>query len=136
MFKDTISTTTFTLVTSWIPGEGHKGMFRYKLDSAPIKPAYGTKLEGNIDYDDPDVVEKFVQRIHKCTFFLQLYDSDGFLLRTITVDFINTIDGSGRIVGLSANSSTQMDADEYKKLVGNSILSGSYNILWVDPKSQ
>ncbi len=132
MFKDTVSTVDFDLATSWIPGEDHKGMFRFKLTAAPKRPVLGAKLPGNIDYDNPDEVEKFVKRVHRCSIFLKLFDSDGFLLREIPVAFESALDDSGRIIGLSANSAVQMDAEEYRKLLGNAASGGSFNISWVD----
>ncbi|MFZ0303113.1 MAG: hypothetical protein WAL75_10520 [Terracidiphilus sp.] len=134
MFKDTVSTADFDLATSWIPGEDHKGMFRFKLFASAKRPELGAKLPGNIDYDDPEQVEKFIKRVHRCTVFLELYDSDGFLLREIPITFASGLDSSGRITELSANSAAQMDADEYRKLIGKTgATGGSFNISWVDP---
>lgn len=133
MFKDTVSTVDFDLVTSWIPGENHKGMFRFKLSAAPKRPALGAKLPSNIDYDNPEEVEKFIKRVHRCSIFLRVYDSDGFLLREVPVIFDSGTGSDGRITALFANSAVQMDADEYRKLIGNASSAGSYGISWIDP---
>src|ERR1035441_5519187 len=38
LFTDSNVLMTFKLATSWIPGQDHKGMFRYKIDISPKMP--------------------------------------------------------------------------------------------------
>ena len=121
----------FKLATSWIPGQDHVGLFRFKLSAVPKIPPAQAQQIGEKNLDAPEELERFVARAHTCTFGLMLNDADGFLLRSITVSFLNVSDdGNGQIVGLMANSSDQMDADEYLRFLGTEKAKGSWQVTW------
>lgn len=122
---------SFRLVTSWIPGEKHKGMFRYKLDVFPesAKPPDGKRNAAEVD-----ATEQLMKRVHRCAIILNLFDSEGFILRKITVRLGFSVDDDGRVIGLSTNDSAQMDAQDYRNFVGSSPAGGgSWNVSWVCP---
>ena len=131
MFKDSQVNLVFNLTTSWIPGPGHKGMFRYRMGIARQKPP--APIEQSVsDLYTPEAIEKLLTRTHECTISVDFYDTDDFILRRIDVPFSFGIDSSARVVGLVANDFVQMDADEYKKLVV-----GRWAVSWLcDPLSQ
>jgi hypothetical protein len=110
----------FSLKTSWIPGEGHKGMFRYRMFATVDTPAL---------YSDEEI-ETQMKRLNHCVVFLNLNDVDGFELRQLIVPFSNGVDKAARVKALYANTASQMDANEYRQLVGNSKQSGSWSISW------
>lgn len=135
LFKDSPVTMTFRLATSWIPGEDHKGMFRYKLNAFPKKPTTVAEAVKDTELDTPEKIESFVKRVNQCEIFLALYDSDGFLLRSVPVSFDRGVNSEGQLQALSANRSTQMDADEYRMFVGSNSTSGSWAVSWNCPES-
>lgn len=120
MFSDDSRKVNFHLVTSWIPGESHKGMLRYKLSGLPTLP------------DSPDMrtQEEFIKRVADCAIFLNLDDKSGFVLRKELVTFGLGVDNDARISSLYANDSMQMDAQEYRELIGDSTASGFWNVSW------
>ncbi|MDE3186748.1 MAG: hypothetical protein KGM96_04400 [Acidobacteriota bacterium] len=121
----------FKLTTSWIPGQDHVGLFRFRLSALPKLPPAQARQIGEKNLDAPEALEQFVARAHTCRFGLMLNDADGFLLRSIPVSFMNVSDdGNGQIVGLMANSSDQMDADEYLRFVGTDKAKGSWQVTW------
>ena len=65
---------SFSLTTSWIPGEGHKGFVRYRIRvtgvGVPLKEA-----------------PHYIDRLHACSFTLNLYDKGNFILRRIPLTF-------------------------------------------------
>jgi hypothetical protein len=113
----------FSLVTSWIPGEGHKGMLRYRMAVAPDN----TAPQGGqpVPPLTPEETSELVQRVYGCVIELNLFDSDDFLLRKIVVPLSLGVDDKDRVIALHANASVQMDADEYRKF-----LAGQWNISW------
>lgn len=131
IFKDSNILMNFKLATSWISDQDHVGVFRFKLSAFPkIPPAQAQQIhEKNLD--TPEELERFVARAHTCRFGLMLNDADGFLLRSISVSFMNVSDdGNGQIVGLTDNSSDQMDGDEYLRFVGTDKAKGSWQVTW------
>jgi hypothetical protein len=60
----------FTLATSWIPGEGHKGYFRYRVTVSVV----GLDLKATTTY---------IKALRDCHFDLMLYDAGGFKLRDV-----------------------------------------------------
>jgi hypothetical protein len=132
MFPDSDRRVIFTLVTSWIPGENHAGMFRYKVQGTPFELTLAQRAQ---DMNIPASTEKLMRRIHACDVELDLYDADGFILRKVPIVFDYGVYG-GQVQSLIANDSSQMDASEYRKLVGTSSNSGSWNIAWVPPAAQ
>jgi hypothetical protein len=115
MFEDDPRKIRFRLVTSWIPGEKHQGMFRYKMDA------------WKADEATAEAVEKLLQRVSRCTITLELYDKDGFVVRRHVVPFIKGVNPEqARLIGLHANDTFQMDAQEYRQFIE----SGSWTILW------
>lgn len=131
IFKDSNVVLNFKLATSWIPGAHHEGMFRFKLSAIPKFPTKQAQELHEEKLDTPQEIEKFLARVHKCNFGLRLNDSDGFLLRTLTVSFVNVVDdGNAQVIGLMGNSSDQMDADEYRRFVGSDGAKGSWQVSW------
>lgn len=130
LFEDSEVSTVFTLTTSWIPGADHKGMFRYKVIAAPEIPPTLNERAKYPELSGYQGVEHFVRRMNQCLISLVLYDSDGFLLRKVPLSFALGADQDAHITALSANDATQMDADEYRKLKGDTKEAGSYSIDW------
>ncbi len=117
----------FQLSTSWIPGEKHKGLMRYKLKAFPEVTGSQTSAT---DRQESTLDEVLLKRVHACDIFLHLYDSDGFMLRSINVSFTFGVDDQARVRDLFTNSSVQMDAQEYRQFVGNVNAPGSWNVSW------
>lgn len=125
----------FKLTTSWIPGEKHQGMLRYKLLAWVNKPAH--HLDGNtkdeetdkFDLDDSEPVAKLLERVSHCKIVLALYDKDQFILRQHVVPFIQGMDPEhARVSSLYANDAFQMESQEYRQFIA----SGTWSILWSD----
>jgi hypothetical protein len=132
IFKDSELNMTFHLTTSWIPGPDHKGMFRYKMGASPEKLPLKTQL-ANPDLYSPEAIEKLLKRTHECIISVDLFDMDGFVLRRFDVPFSFGVDGSAKIVGLTANDFIQMSADEYKNVTAK----GGWSVSWLcDPLSE
>jgi hypothetical protein len=125
LFHDNPHQVTFQLATSWIPGENHKGMLRYKLIASPAVPS-----DKNGAALDIESVGKLMERVHRCVITLNLYDKGGFLLRRHDVAFSFGVDDQVRVRSLYANDACQMDVQDYRDFVGNSAGSGSWNISW------
>ena len=130
IFKGSSAIMVFRLATSWIPGEDHKGMLRYKLSAYPKKPTTDAEMAQETTLDTPEHVEMFVSRVSRCQIFLDLFDADGFQLRRDPVPLDLGVDQNARLQALTANKSAQMDADEYRMLIGDGKTSGSYGISW------
>src|ERR1700722_15773895 len=79
-FADSDRKIDFKLTTSWIPGERHQGMCRYKLSALPAALTLAQRAR---EMDIPGATDKMVRRAHACSFELQLYDADGFILRKV-----------------------------------------------------
>jgi hypothetical protein len=103
----------FRLATSWIPGEGRKGFFRYRLSAVP----YGA---------DPDGVATYLRKLSSCSLYLEIYDSEQFKLRSIPVIFDREVSNSGDLVSMTSNDMVQMDLMEYKSFAP----AGSWNVSW------
>lgn len=123
----------FNLTTSWISGEGHKGWFRYKVYA---KPAFITHDE-EVKNTEPkggwgdDV---FIERLHSCQIWLNVYDEGGFVLRKIPVIFARDIDASGKISGMDTNDSVQMDATDYRRFTRVLPAADSWDLAWICDK--
>lgn len=127
LFKDSDKEITFSLATSWIPGDNHRGLFRYRIKGLPVElSATQRALEMNI----PEAYEKLLIRAHACSMGLELYDSDQFILRKIPIPFFNYLSSDGKVTGLSLNEAVQMDASEYRRLCGTPSQSGSWGLSW------
>jgi hypothetical protein len=123
MFEDEPRKVKFRLVTSWISGEKHQGMFRYKLNAWVDKPSGD---EGASNESDKSI-EILLKRVSRCTITLVLYDKDEFILRKHEVPFISGVDPEhARLQTLFANDTFQMDAQEYRQFND----SGGWNIFW------
>jgi len=122
LFKDSRKV-RFSLATSWIPGENHKGMMRYKMGARPDDPTASDDLTF-------EATELLMRRTENCIITLNLFDSDNFLLRQAVVPFGLGVDDQGRVIALHANSSIQMDAQEYRKFAGTPPDGGSWNVSW------
>ena len=125
-FSDTTVKFSFSLATSWIPGEGHKGMLRYRLLGSPVYPPMAQQGQ---EYAIANI-EKLVKRVHACTLFLDLLDVDAFKLRSIALPVNYIVDANARLTDLEVNDSSQMDAREYRTLLGEGERSGSWSIAW------
>jgi hypothetical protein len=126
LFRKDPRQVTFKLATSWIPGEGHKGMLRYKLT------AFQPPTESSANDDDSnttEAVEKLMNRVQGCSIFLELYDNGGFILRKHEVPFGFGVNGKAHVVSLYANDSFQMDAEEYRQWISEKA-GGSWSIAW------
>jgi hypothetical protein len=134
LFKNDEANVSATLATSWIPGEGHKGMFRYRLSIFATQPSLENQQK-HPEWTDPDWKEQFMSRVYACSFYLELYDVDEFRLRTIPLILQKGVDDQARLWSLSVNSSVQMDADEYRSLVGTDKTSGSWSLSWSCPSN-
>jgi hypothetical protein len=130
LFKDSETSTVFTLKTSWIPGADHKGMFRYIMSAFPKQTSIIADTAKNPELDSPKKIEDFVKRVNSCTINLVLHDTDGFLLRKIPVEFSYKVGEDAHISSLAANDSDQMDAEEYKKFLGDSPMPESWSVTW------
>jgi hypothetical protein len=123
MFEDDPRKIKFRLMTSWIPGEKHQGMFRYKMDAWVDNP----KTDESATDKPDESVEKLLKRISRCTITLELHDKDEFVLRRHAVPFIRGVDPEhARLNSLYANDIFQMDLQEYRQFLD----SGSWIILW------
>lgn len=116
----------FTLVTSWIPGENHKGMMRYKMNAAP-DDSDAPAANSNAEHES---AESLMKRVHACTIILNVYDPNEFVLRNTVVPFALGVDEQAKVHSLNANSSLQMDAQEYRAFVGTATNGGSWNVSW------
>jgi len=129
LFRNESRQVTFKLVTSWIPGENHKGMLRYKLTAFPT-PSTGSSAETNDDgMKAIEAVENLMNRVHDCIISLDLYDKDGFILRKHDIPFGFGKDTRAHVVALWANDSFQMDADDYRLWISEKI-GGSWGMGW------
>jgi hypothetical protein len=127
LFKDSDRKIVFSLATSWIPGDNHRGLFRYKIKGLPVEL---TPAERAFEMNIPEGNEKLIIRAHACSMELELYDSDEFILRKVPIPSFNYLSSDGKIVGLNLNEAVQMDASEYRRLVGAPSHSGSWNLGW------
>jgi hypothetical protein len=120
----------FHLMTSWIPGADHKGMFRYKLTASPeLFSTLGVPSVRLPEVDTTEKLEKYVRRVGQCRMQMIFYDKDGFIDRKIPLDFTLGVDDSGHVASLMANDAAQMPMQEYKDL----LLQGSWEMTWLDP---
>lgn len=131
IFRDSNLVLNFKLTTSWILGADHQGTFRYKLTVFPKIPTNDAQELHEKKPDTPEDLEKFLARARNCNFGLMLNDSDGFLLRTVPLSFVNVVDvGDAQNIGLMGNSTAQMDADEYLKFLGSDGAKGTWQVSW------
>ena len=135
LFTDSNVLMTFKLATSWIPGQDHKGMFRYRISVSPKMPTTVAERMKDSELNSPEEIEKIVLRVNECSLFLDLNDTDGFSLRSVYVPLQRVVDDQARVNGLTANSSEQMDADEYRKFAGTTtFVTGSWQVKWSCPE--
>jgi hypothetical protein len=127
LFKDSNKKIAFSLATSWIPGDNHQGLFRYKIKGLQVEL---TPEQRALEMNVAEANEKFLIRAHACSMELELYDSDEFILRKVPMPSFNYLSSDGKIVGLNLNEAVQMDASEYRRLVGTPSQSGSWNLGW------
>jgi hypothetical protein len=133
LFSDT-KKVTFQLATSWIPGDKQKGMLRYKLYVFPdLSAQQKATATAATDTDLVTQDEQLLKRVHGCVITLNLYDVDGFILRKVYVPLMQGVDDNAKLNSLSANDSVQMDASEYRSLLGNTKASGNWNVSWACP---
>jgi hypothetical protein len=102
LFKDD-RTVIFTLTTSWIPGENHKGMMRYKMSVRADESEH--PIVGVLPGDEARAQESLLVRVSTCYIELDLYDADQFVLRKIPVPLTRGVDTQARLTSLLANSS-------------------------------
>lgn len=128
LFTDTQMQMNFTMATSWIPGPDHQGMFRYRISAEPELPSSKIEQLSHPEMYSVEGIEKFIHRVHDCSLFVELLDSDQFKLRSMLVTFQEEVDDKAVLRGLYANSSEQMDANEYKSFLGTESASGSWQV--------
>jgi hypothetical protein len=95
----------FKLVTSWIPGEDHKGIFRYKFPK--LHQGYRSALA---EY------QIMFKRTYGCAIVVVLYDADGVPLRRVYPVFKPPV--TEQMETMSANGNVQMDTSEYTDFIG------------------
>jgi hypothetical protein len=128
LFKDSDRKIVFSLATSWISGDNHQGLFRYRIKGVPVDL---TPAERALEMNIPEANEKLLIRAHGCSMELDLYDSDGFILRKVLLPPFNYLSSDdGKIVGLNLNEAVQMDATDYRRLIGTPSQSGTWNLSW------
>jgi len=103
---------SFKLTTSWIPGENHKGMFRYRMTAIPEQTF---PPDGTVNLEETALL---LRRVQRCSILLNLFDADDFVLRKIVVPFDRGVDEQMRLRSLTANDSGQMDANDYRSFIG------------------
>jgi hypothetical protein len=103
----------FGVVTSWIPGEGHRGYIRYKIHAF----GYGVAL---------GKTEAYINKLHACAFTLNLYDKDKFVLKRIPLVFMRSVSDDGSVIAMDSNDMTQMDLADYKSF----LVAGVWTISW------
>ncbi len=130
LFQDLDRKITFSLRTSWIPGEKHQGMFRYIISARPDRLSIAQMVTGGSGPDTSDSITKLVKRVHDCIITLELYDSDQFILRRIAVPFGFGVDSDANITSLYANDTVQMDMAEYKNFIGSTGKTGAWAVSW------
>jgi hypothetical protein len=104
---------SFHLQTSWIPGDQHRGTFRYRLNGAIFASAM-ERAKSPESYT-PASIATTIKQIHACDITLVMYDRDGFVLRKIAVPFAYGVNEQSEIISLSSNDATQMDVSEYRR---------------------
>jgi hypothetical protein len=114
LFTDDPRAFLASLATSWIPGENRRGYLRFKVEISIAE------LEANKDVAQTQLLSTsaFLHRARSCEFFLRFLDPDGFLLRTVSLTINNSLNDDLSIASLTANDSVQMDASEYRTLIG------------------
>lgn len=122
LFKDDETTVTFSLSTSWIPGEDRKGRFRYKVDVTVPQHGDGVTV---------DSIAGILKRTQACTLYLVLNDKYDFQLRSIQLYLSKTVDEDMNLRGLNVNSSESMDVNEYRSLIGGTNeVGGHWQVKW------
>jgi len=89
-----------------------------------------TSEQRAVEMNVPEATEKFLIRAHSCSMTLELFDADGFVLRKVLIPSLTYLSSDGRIVGFSVNEAVQMDASDYRRLVGTQAQSGTWNLGW------
>ena len=129
----------FRLATSWVPGENHKGMLRYKLLAFSVPPDEQSNKDADCSEraeqhlpcrNEKAEIENLMKRVHACDITLNLYDTQGFVLRKILISFNLGVDDQAIVNSLTANDGVQMDSHEYLDFVGDSKTGGSWSVSW------
>jgi hypothetical protein len=123
IFPEISEKVQFTLATSWIAGEQSKGSMHYKV-TVQRQPGVGSN-------PTDEGTDWLLRNISRCLLFVQLYDADEFLVRSIPIHFDLVVDDStpGKthlVTALKANSATQLSADEYRLFVRG----GGWQLAW------
>ncbi len=116
VFEPPEASTSFILLTSWIPGEGHKGSFRYQVAAWGVNLADSEKAT-------------YVKKLYRCDFTLELKDKDDFILRRIKLPLRGAVGPNGALIELDANDATQMDLPDYRSLING----GGFAVSWICP---
>ncbi len=95
---------TFSLWTSWLPGENHKGVFRYRVVVA------GEDLA-------PSEEASYIKQLNTCQFTLTPYDTDSFKIRDVPLKFDFGVTQDGTVYQLQTNELAQMDLTEYRSFL-------------------
>jgi hypothetical protein len=113
VLADTDHPAIFSLKTSWISGEEHKGYLRYQLE------AYGK----GVSEEDASA---YIKQLAACRYTLALLDTNQFILRHYTLFFTERVNESGHLVLMRSNDMGQMDLTEYQRFLA----SGDWEITW------
>jgi hypothetical protein len=89
-----------------------------------------TSEQRALEMNVPEATERFLIRAHSCSMTLEFFDVDGFILRKVLIPSFTYLSSDGRIVGLSVNEAVQMDASDYRRLVGTQAQSGTWDLGW------
>jgi hypothetical protein len=123
--KDLNGSLVFTFVTSWIPGEDHAGRFRYKIT---VTPGIGDNV-ASVE----SAKARLLKRAEECQLFIVVSDTGGFKLREFPLLLGEGLKSDQVPVSLYENNAVQMDASEYRSLVGDRSDSGIWSISWRCP---
>ena len=96
---------------------------RYRLTVQRQPAAGGEPTDVGTDW--------LLRNVDRCSLFVNLYDSGGFLVRSIPIHFDFVVDDSAPrekqlVTALNANSASQISADEYRMFIRG----GSWEPAW------
>ncbi len=126
---------SLALRTSWIPKSASKGLFRF-IVIATVDQTSSLIPEICVhapcaDYQPYWSESNLLRRVHACSIYLDVHDSEGFRLAEIEVPFSYQVDDEHVLKSLTANASEPMSKDDYRRFIGTPKLSGSLSFNWI-----
>jgi hypothetical protein len=104
----------YTLIVSWIPGDGNAGYLRYMVIAAPEDP-YESRPKDPNTYDwEP---REALKRIQSCPSTLRVYAPGNRLLASIPLFFKGDVNWTNEYDTISDNSLTQMSLATYREFL-------------------